>query len=170
MYGVNQRQRVPERCGRGSAGETALGRSLSAAASADSAPEVVFPTGARVLNSQFRAVGQFPIGVSYRLNQKFRLRWLYRGQMRSSPTVGMRYRSAWNSTTQDLSRVLIELGLIVLSLAILARIASRWGFSAIPSLPAGWPRLGKGGLAPLNLSAGFTTSAPKSACFCFSSC
>jgi len=28
--------------------------------------------------------------------------------------------------------VLIELGLIVVSLAILARIASRWGFSAIP--------------------------------------
>ena len=37
-----------------------------------------------------------------------------------------------DAATLDLSRVLIELGLIVVSLAILARIASRWGFSSIP--------------------------------------
>src|ERR1700704_6621280 len=61
-----------------------------------------------------------------------------------------------DSTTQDLSRVLIELGLIVLSLAILARIASRWGFSAIPLYLLAGLAFGKGGLAPLNLSAGFT--------------
>ena len=60
------------------------------------------------------------------------------------------------STTQDLSRVLIELGLIVVSLAILARIASRWGFSAIPLYLLAGLAFGKGGLAPLNLSAGFT--------------
>src|SRR3981081_3080365 len=61
-----------------------------------------------------------------------------------------------DSTTHDLSRLLIELGLIVVSLAILARIASRWGFSAIPLyLLAGLP-FGKGGLAPLNLSVVFT--------------
>src|SRR3977135_3235591 len=60
------------------------------------------------------------------------------------------------SPTQDLSRVLIELGLIVLSLAILARIASRWGFSAIPLYLLAGLAFGKGGLAPLNLSAGFT--------------
>src|SRR5260370_6964618 len=60
-----------------------------------------------------------------------------------------------DSTTQDLSRVLIELGLIVVSLAILARIARRWAFSAIPlSLLAGLA-FGKGGLATLNLMAGF---------------
>src|SRR2546426_3904421 len=61
-----------------------------------------------------------------------------------------------DSTTQDLSRVLIELGLIVVSLAILARIASRWGFSAIPFYLLAGLAFGKGGLAPLNLSAGFT--------------
>ncbi len=61
-----------------------------------------------------------------------------------------------DSTTQDLSRILIELGLIVVSLAILARIASRWGFSAIPLYLLAGLAFGKGGLAPLNLSAGFT--------------
>jgi monovalent cation:H+ antiporter-2, CPA2 family len=61
-----------------------------------------------------------------------------------------------DSTTQDLSRVLIELGLIVVSLAILARIASRWGFSAIPLYLLAGLAFGKGGLAPLNLSASFT--------------
>jgi monovalent cation:H+ antiporter-2, CPA2 family len=61
-----------------------------------------------------------------------------------------------DSTTQDLSRVLIELGLIVVSLAILARIASRWGFSAIPFYLLAGLAFGKGGLAPLSLSAGFT--------------
>jgi CPA2 family monovalent cation:H+ antiporter-2 len=61
-----------------------------------------------------------------------------------------------DSTTQDLARVLIELGLIVVSLAILARIASRAGFSAIPLYLLAGLAFGKGGLAPLNLSAGFT--------------
>jgi CPA2 family monovalent cation:H+ antiporter-2 len=56
----------------------------------------------------------------------------------------------------DLSRVLIELGLVVIGLAILARIASRWGFSAIPLYLLAGLAFGKGGLAPLNLSAGFT--------------
>jgi CPA2 family monovalent cation:H+ antiporter-2 len=61
-----------------------------------------------------------------------------------------------DSSPQDLSRVLIELGLIVVSLAILARIASRWGFSAIPLYLLAGLAFGKGGLAPLNLSVGFT--------------
>jgi CPA2 family monovalent cation:H+ antiporter-2 len=61
-----------------------------------------------------------------------------------------------DSTTHDLSRILIELGLIVVSLAILARIASRWGFSAIPLYLLAGLAFGKGGLAPLNLSSGFT--------------
>jgi CPA2 family monovalent cation:H+ antiporter-2 len=61
-----------------------------------------------------------------------------------------------DSTTHDLSRLLIELGLIVVSLAILARIASRWGFSAIPLYLLAGLAFGKGGLAPLNLSVGFT--------------
>src|SRR3977135_3535022 len=61
-----------------------------------------------------------------------------------------------DSTTHDLSRLLIELGLIVVSLAILARIASRWRFSAIPLYLLAGLAFGKGGLAPLNLSVGFT--------------
>src|SRR5712664_4486917 len=55
----------------------------------------------------------------------------------------------------DLSRVLIELGLVVIGLAILARIASRWGFSAIPLYLLAGLAFGKGGLAPLNLSESF---------------
>jgi CPA2 family monovalent cation:H+ antiporter-2 len=61
-----------------------------------------------------------------------------------------------DSTTHDLSRVLVELGLIVVGLAVLARIASRWGFSAIPLYLLAGLAFGNGGLAPLNLSAGFT--------------
>ena len=61
-----------------------------------------------------------------------------------------------DSSIYDLSRVLIELGLVVIGLAILARIASRWGFSAIPLYLLAGLAFGKGGLAPLNLSAGFT--------------
>src|SRR6195256_2264398 len=61
-----------------------------------------------------------------------------------------------DSSPQDLSRILIELGLIVVSLAILARNASRWGFSAIPLYLLAGLAFGKGGVAPLNLSAGFT--------------
>lgn len=61
-----------------------------------------------------------------------------------------------HSSTHDLSRVLIELGLVVIGLAILARVASRWGFSAIPLYLLAGLAFGNGGLAPLNLSAGFT--------------
>jgi len=61
-----------------------------------------------------------------------------------------------DSSAYDLSRVLIELGLVVIGLAILARVASRWGFSAIPLYLLAGLAFGNGGLAPLNLSAGFT--------------
>src|SRR6202158_2256548 len=60
-----------------------------------------------------------------------------------------------DSTTHDLSHVLIELGLVVIGLAILARIASRWGFSAIPLYLLAGLAFGTGGLAPLKVSAGF---------------
>src|SRR2546428_3827473 len=36
------------------------------------------------------------------------------------------------AATHDVSYVLIELGLVIVGLAVLARLASRWGFSAIP--------------------------------------
>src|ERR1700719_2985455 len=60
-----------------------------------------------------------------------------------------------NSAAHDLSHVLIELGLVVIGLAILARIASRWGFSAIPLYLLAGLAFGNGGLAPLNLSENF---------------
>jgi CPA2 family monovalent cation:H+ antiporter-2 len=55
----------------------------------------------------------------------------------------------------DLSRVLIELGGVIISLAILARVASRWSFSAIPLYLLAGLLFGKGGLAPLGFSTGF---------------
>lgn len=51
--------------------------------------------------------------------------------------------------------LLIELGLIVVGLAVLARLGSRWGFSAIPLYLLAGLAFGKGGLAPLSLSANF---------------
>ena len=60
-----------------------------------------------------------------------------------------------DSTTHDLSHLLIELGFVVIGLAILARIASRWGFSAIPLYLLAGLAFGNGGLAPLKVSAGF---------------
>jgi monovalent cation:H+ antiporter-2, CPA2 family len=60
-----------------------------------------------------------------------------------------------DSTIHDVSRILIELGLVVVGLAVLARIASRWSFSAIPCYLLAGLAFGNGGLAPLNVSAGF---------------
>lgn len=55
----------------------------------------------------------------------------------------------------SISTLFIELGAVVLGLALLARIASRWGFSAIPLYLLAGLLFGKGGLAPLNISADF---------------
>ena len=60
-----------------------------------------------------------------------------------------------DSTTHDVSRILIELGLVVVGLAVLARIASRWSFSAIPLYLLAGLAFGNGGLAPLNVSEDF---------------
>jgi CPA2 family monovalent cation:H+ antiporter-2 len=49
----------------------------------------------------------------------------------------------------------IELGCAVIGLAILARIANRWGFSAIPLYLLAGLAFGNGGLAPLNVSEHF---------------
>src|SRR2546428_5481533 len=59
------------------------------------------------------------------------------------------------STTHDVSLVFIELGAAVVGLAVLARIASRFGFSAIPLYLLAGLAFGNGGLVPLNLSKGF---------------
>ncbi len=68
----------------------------------------------------------------------------------------MRYRTRrMASLTHDASRLLIELGLVVVGLAVLARLASRWSISSIPLYLLGGLAFGKGGLAPLDVSTGF---------------
>lgn len=57
--------------------------------------------------------------------------------------------------THDVSFVFIELGVAIIGLAVLARIASRWGFSAIPLYLLAGLAFGNGGLAPLDFSEGF---------------
>ena len=58
-------------------------------------------------------------------------------------------------TTHGGSILFIELGLAILGLALLARLASRWGFSAIPLYLLAGLAFGRGGLAPLRLSENF---------------
>ena len=58
-------------------------------------------------------------------------------------------------TTHDFSHVFIELGLAVVGLAVLARLANRWGFSAIPLYLLAGLAFGNGGLAPLKLTENF---------------
>ncbi len=58
-------------------------------------------------------------------------------------------------STTHFSIVFIELGVAVIGLALLACIASRWGFSAIPLYLLAGLAFGNGGLAPLNVSADF---------------
>ena len=60
-----------------------------------------------------------------------------------------------NCTAHDVAFIFIELGAAVVGLAVLARVASRWGFSAIPLYLLAGLAFGNGGLAPLNLSKGF---------------
>jgi hypothetical protein len=59
------------------------------------------------------------------------------------------------ATTHDVSFVFIELGLLIVGLAVLARLASRWGFSAIPLYLLAGLAFGNGGLAPLRLSENY---------------
>ena len=56
------------------------------------------------------------------------------------------------SATHDPSVLFIELGLAIVGLAILARVANRWGFSAIPLYLLAGLAFGNGGLVPLRLS------------------
>jgi CPA2 family monovalent cation:H+ antiporter-2 len=60
-----------------------------------------------------------------------------------------------NPAEHELAYVFIELGLATIGLAILARLSSRWGFSAIPLyLLAGLP-FGNGGIASFSFSKDF---------------
>lgn len=55
----------------------------------------------------------------------------------------------------DASRIFLELGAAILGLAVLARLANRFGFSAIPLYLLAGLAFGNGGLAPLNVSEHF---------------
>jgi CPA2 family monovalent cation:H+ antiporter-2 len=55
----------------------------------------------------------------------------------------------------EISLLFIELGLVIVGLAVAARVSSRLGFSTIPLYLLAGLAFGKGGLAPLPLSQGF---------------
>lgn len=59
------------------------------------------------------------------------------------------------ATGGDISWVFIELGAAVVGLAVLARLANRYGFSAIPLYLLAGLAFGNGGLLPLNFSEKF---------------
>jgi CPA2 family monovalent cation:H+ antiporter-2 len=58
-------------------------------------------------------------------------------------------------TTRDPSSLFVELGCAILGLALLARLANRLGFSAIPLYLVAGLAFGNGGVAPLHLSENF---------------
>src|SRR4051794_6386776 len=58
-------------------------------------------------------------------------------------------------TAGDPSHLFIELGCAILGLAFLARLANRFGFSAIPLYLVAGLAFGNGGVAPLHLSEHF---------------
>jgi len=58
-------------------------------------------------------------------------------------------------TPHDLPGTLIELGLVVMGLAVVSRLASRWKFPPIPFYLLAGLAFGNGGLAPLPLSGEF---------------
>src|SRR3954464_2267541 len=62
---------------------------------------------------------------------------------------------AFAAAPGDISRIFIELGAALVGLAVLARLASRWGFSAIPLYLIAGLAFGNGGIAPLHLTQGF---------------
>src|SRR5689334_17955819 len=55
----------------------------------------------------------------------------------------------------DISLVFIELGVAIIGLGILARLASKWGFSAIPLYLLAGLAFGNGGILPLQFSKDF---------------
>lgn len=59
------------------------------------------------------------------------------------------------SSVPDFSLTFIELGGAIVGLALLARLANRWGFSAIPLYLLAGLAFGNGGIAPLDLSENF---------------
>jgi len=56
---------------------------------------------------------------------------------------------------QDIALIFIELGIVIIGLAVLTRLASRWGFSAIPLYLLAGLAFGNGGILPLQFSEEF---------------
>src|ERR1041385_4921783 len=56
---------------------------------------------------------------------------------------------------QDIALVFIELGIIIIGLSLLTRLASRWGFSAIPLYLLAGLAFGNGGILPLRFTEEF---------------
>ena len=61
----------------------------------------------------------------------------------------------YNGRVHDISLVFIELGIAIVGLAILTRLASRLGFSAIPLYLLAGLAFGNGGILPLRFSEEF---------------
>jgi CPA2 family monovalent cation:H+ antiporter-2 len=55
----------------------------------------------------------------------------------------------------DMALIFIELGVVIIGLAVLTRLASRWGFSAIPLYLLAGLAFGNGGILPLQFSEDF---------------
>jgi CPA2 family monovalent cation:H+ antiporter-2 len=58
--------------------------------------------------------------------------------------------------SHHLAALFVELGLVIVGLAVLARLAKRYGISAIPFYLLAGLAFGNGGIAPLSVSEGFT--------------
>jgi K+:H+ antiporter subunit KhtU len=56
---------------------------------------------------------------------------------------------------EHISLVFIELGVVIIGLALLTRLASRWGFSSIPLYLLAGLAFGNGGILPLQFSEEF---------------
>lgn len=56
---------------------------------------------------------------------------------------------------KDIALVFIELGIIIIGLSLLTRLASRWGFSAIPLYLLAGLAFGNGGILPLRFTEDF---------------
>jgi len=69
-----------------------------------------------------------------------------------------------------MSLLLIELGVIILGLGVLARLATRLGLSAIPLYLLAGLAFGNGGLLPLQLSEDFVHLGAEIGVTCCSSC
>lgn len=63
-----------------------------------------------------------------------------------------------DNASLNTSRMFIELGCAIVGLAVLARAANRWGFSAIPLYLLAGLAFGNGGFAPLEFSRDFVQS------------